>query len=117
MIGKGCQFDFTLQGAIVANFLYPLQNSIRNILLFVYFVPRLKKHLFYFILLVFTAFSGSHQDAINKGLSYQTGDPGELWEVPYLPIDPKDIGRNYRAITWPAGRAATSTRTRPLRAR
>jgi len=48
--------------------------------------------------LVFTAFSGSHQDAINKGLSYQTGDPGELWEVPYLPIDPKDIGRNYRAI-------------------
>ena len=48
--------------------------------------------------LVFTAFSGSHQDAINKGLAQQTGDPGELWEVPYLPIDPKDIGRNYRAI-------------------
>jgi len=48
--------------------------------------------------LVFTAFSGSHQDAINKGLAHQTGDPGELWEVPYLPIDPKDIGRNYRAI-------------------
>ncbi|RKX35401.1 MAG: 2-isopropylmalate synthase [Verrucomicrobia bacterium] len=48
--------------------------------------------------LVFTAFSGSHQDAINKGLAHQTGDSGELWEVPYLPIDPKDIGRNYRAI-------------------
>lgn len=48
--------------------------------------------------LVFTAFSGSHQDAINKGLSQQTGDPTELWEVPYLPIDPEDIGRNYRAI-------------------
>jgi 2-isopropylmalate synthase len=48
--------------------------------------------------LVFTAFSGSHQDAINKGLAHQSGDPGELWEVPYLPIDPKDIGRNYRAI-------------------
>ncbi|RKX28024.1 MAG: 2-isopropylmalate synthase [Verrucomicrobia bacterium] len=48
--------------------------------------------------LVFTAFSGSHQDAINKGLSHQTGDPTELWEVPYLPIDPQDIGRNYRAI-------------------
>ena len=48
--------------------------------------------------LVFTAFSGSHQDAINKGLAHQSGDAAELWEVPYLPIDPKDIGRNYRAI-------------------
>ena len=45
--------------------------------------------------LVFTAFSGSHQDAINKGMTAQ-GDG--LWEVPYLPIDPTDIGRSYQAI-------------------
>ena len=45
--------------------------------------------------LVFTAFSGSHQDAINKGMAVQ----GEgRWEVPYLPIDPTDIGRSYQAI-------------------
>ena len=45
--------------------------------------------------LVYTAFSGSHQDAINKGMTAQ----GEgLWEVPYLPIDPTDIGRSYQAI-------------------
>jgi 2-isopropylmalate synthase len=49
--------------------------------------------------LVFTAFSGSHQDAINKGLKTQREKPSDaLWEVPYLPIDPRDIGRNYRAI-------------------
>ncbi|MCC5789428.1 MAG: 2-isopropylmalate synthase [Opitutales bacterium] len=48
--------------------------------------------------LVFTAFSGSHQDAINKGLAKMDPTPGALWEVPYLPIDPKDIGRSYRAI-------------------
>jgi 2-isopropylmalate synthase len=52
--------------------------------------------------LVFTAFSGSHQDAINKGLAAQAkqaaADPGAIWDVPYLPIDPKDLGRNYRAI-------------------
>ncbi|MCH8475854.1 MAG: 2-isopropylmalate synthase [Opitutales bacterium] len=47
---------------------------------------------------VFTAFSGSHQDAINKGLAKMDPAPGALWEVPYLPIDPKDIGRSYRAI-------------------
>ena len=45
--------------------------------------------------LVFTAFSGSHQDAINKGMTAQ-GDG--LWEVPYLPLDPTDIGRSYQAI-------------------
>ena len=45
--------------------------------------------------LVFTAFSGSHQDAINKGMAAQ--GPG-LWEVPYLPIDPTDVGRSYQAI-------------------
>ncbi len=48
--------------------------------------------------LVFTAFSGSHQDAINKGLKDRTAHPDDAWEVPYLAIDPHDIGRNYRAI-------------------
>jgi 2-isopropylmalate synthase len=48
--------------------------------------------------LVFTAFSGSHQDAINKGVNYmKTNDVG-YWEVPYLPIDPKDVGREYEPI-------------------
>ena len=46
--------------------------------------------------LVHTAFSGSHQDAIRKGFSQQ--DPNGLWEVPYLPIDPADIGRSYEAV-------------------
>ncbi len=46
--------------------------------------------------LVFTAFSGSHQDAIKKGFAYQQQDT--LWEVPYLPLDPKDIGRSYDAV-------------------
>jgi 2-isopropylmalate synthase len=46
--------------------------------------------------LVFTAFSGSHQDAIRKGLSQQ--QDGRLWEVPYLPIDPADVGRGYEAV-------------------
>lgn len=56
--------------------------------------------------LVFTAFSGSHQDAIKKGFDFMTHKQSKLinkyqqniWEVPYLPIDPKDIGRNYKAI-------------------
>jgi 2-isopropylmalate synthase len=48
--------------------------------------------------LVFTAFSGSHQDAINKGMTQQDPDPGALWQVPYLPIDPNDVGRSYEAI-------------------
>ncbi|WP_026316488.1 2-isopropylmalate synthase [Actinokineospora enzanensis] len=56
--------------------------------------------------LVFTAFSGSHQDAINKGLdalaaaAQDAGVPVEehQWEVPYLPIDPKDVGRSYEAV-------------------
>ena len=48
--------------------------------------------------LVFTAFSGSHQDAINKGLKDRAAHPDGVWEVPYLAIDPHDIGRNYRAI-------------------
>lgn len=48
--------------------------------------------------LVFTAFSGSHQDAIRKGMAAQATVPGALWDVPYLPIDPQDIGRTYEAI-------------------
>jgi 2-isopropylmalate synthase len=48
--------------------------------------------------LVFTAFSGSHQDAISKGFAKQDPTPGAYWEVPYLPIDPKDLGRSYEAI-------------------
>lgn len=48
--------------------------------------------------LVFTAFSGSHQDAINKGFAVMDKAPEALWEVPYLPLDPKDIGRDYQAI-------------------
>ncbi|MCR4953455.1 MAG: 2-isopropylmalate synthase [Treponema sp.] len=49
--------------------------------------------------LVFTAFSGSHQDAIRKGMSARVNmKPNELWDVPYLPIDPHDIGRHYEGI-------------------
>ena len=56
--------------------------------------------------LVFTAFSGSHQDAINKGLDWMKKDAATAgvpvdefrWEVPYLPIDPKDVGRSYEAV-------------------
>jgi 2-isopropylmalate synthase len=49
--------------------------------------------------LVFTAFSGSHQDAIKKGLAArQTATCEELWEVPYLPIDPRDLGRCYESV-------------------
>ena len=48
--------------------------------------------------LVFTAFSGSHQDAINKGMQAMREKKQEWWEVPYLPIDPSDIGREYEPI-------------------
>ena len=48
--------------------------------------------------LVFTAFSGSHQDAIKKGFSAQAARNDTLWEVPYLPIDPADLGRSYEAV-------------------
>lgn len=56
--------------------------------------------------LVYTAFSGSHQDAINKGLDAMKVSADEqdsdvddiLWQVPYLPIDPKDVGRTYEAV-------------------
>ena len=48
--------------------------------------------------LVFTAFSGSHQDAIKKGFSAQERQNDEYWRVPYLPIDPADLGRSYEAV-------------------
>ena len=47
--------------------------------------------------LVFTAFSGSHQDAIAKGMQWREDKKTDKWTVPYLPIDPKDVGRNYEA--------------------
>jgi 2-isopropylmalate synthase len=49
--------------------------------------------------LVYTAFSGSHQDAIKKGMHAQKQQPADaVWDVPYLPIDPQDVGRTYEAI-------------------
>ena len=48
--------------------------------------------------LVFTAFSGSHQDAINKGKMYMEEHGGDYWDIPYLPIDPADVGREYEPI-------------------
>ncbi|KTQ86966.1 2-isopropylmalate synthase [Aureimonas ureilytica] len=48
--------------------------------------------------LVYTAFSGSHQDAINKGMKAHKVANTPVWEVPYLPIDPQDVGRSYEAI-------------------
>jgi 2-isopropylmalate synthase len=48
--------------------------------------------------LVYTAFSGSHQDAIKKGMYAQERAGSEVWDVPYLPVDPKDLGRTYEAI-------------------
>ncbi len=48
--------------------------------------------------LVFTAFSGSHQDAINKGVKALKDKNSQIWQVPYLPIDPADIGRDYEPI-------------------
>ena len=48
--------------------------------------------------LVFTAFSGSHQDAISKGVAYMKESHSPYWEIPYLPIDPADLGRDYEPI-------------------
>lgn len=48
--------------------------------------------------LVYTAFSGSHQDAIRKGLAALEGEGISRWEVPYLPVDPGDVGRSYEAV-------------------
>lgn len=48
--------------------------------------------------LVFTSFSGSHQDAIKKGFAAQAQRNDDLWDIPYLPIDPADLGRSYEAV-------------------
>jgi len=48
--------------------------------------------------LVYTAFSGSHQDAIKKGLAARAASGSACWEVPYLPIDPSDVGRSYETV-------------------
>ncbi|MFF3176186.1 2-isopropylmalate synthase [Streptomyces sp. NPDC057900] len=48
--------------------------------------------------LVYTAFSGTHQDAISKGLAHHRSSGSEVWSVPYLPIDPADVGRSYEAV-------------------
>jgi len=48
--------------------------------------------------LVYTAFSGSHQDAIKKGFAARETEENAIWEVPYLPIDPADVGRSYEAV-------------------
>jgi len=48
--------------------------------------------------LVYTAFSGSHQDAINKGMDEYASSEHDVWEVPYLPIDPSDLGRTYESV-------------------
>ena len=47
---------------------------------------------------VFTAFSGSHQDAINKGMKKYKERHDNIWQVPYLPVDPSDLGREYEAL-------------------
>ena len=54
--------------------------------------------------LVFTAFSGSHQDAIKKGMDALAQSNSAQWEVPYLPIDPKDLGRTCLLYTSPSPR-------------
>ncbi len=46
--------------------------------------------------MVFTAFSGSHQDAISKGMKYRQENHVDIWDVPYIPVDPVDLGRNYQ---------------------
>lgn len=46
--------------------------------------------------MVFTAFSGSHQDAISKGMKYRKENNVDKWDVPYIPVDPVDLGRNYQ---------------------
>jgi Isopropylmalate/homocitrate/citramalate synthases len=48
--------------------------------------------------LVYTAFSGSHQDAIRKGMQHRRGREDAVWEVPYLPVDPADLGRKYEEV-------------------
>lgn len=73
-------------------------SNVDNIIAIVEEVNEIKTHVRhpYVGELVYTAFSGSHQDAIKKGMAQQK--EGEPWYVPYLPIDPKDVGRDYDAI-------------------
>ena len=59
--------------------------------------------------LVFTAFSGSHQDAIKKGFAVQ--EPGAIWNVPYLPINPADVGRSYDSVIRVNSQSATWSST------
>jgi len=47
---------------------------------------------------VYTSFAGSHQDAISKGLNARARSGAEMWDVPYLPVDPRDVGRDYQAL-------------------
>ncbi len=71
--------------------------------------------------LVYTAFSGTHQDAISKGMKSRERSSGSLWEVPYLPIDPGDVGRTYQSIIrinsqsgkWPTSWKGTSDTNSP----
>ena len=65
--------------------------------------------------LVFTAFSGSHQDAIRKGFAQR--EPGTVWDVPYLPIDPADLGRSYDAVIRVNSQSGKGGATYPARAR
>ena len=58
--------------------------------------------------LVFAAFSGSHQDAIAKGMKYRAKNKLHQWNVPYIPIDPKDIGRTYDAVSYITGKPILS---------
>ncbi|WP_402469310.1 2-isopropylmalate synthase [Isoptericola aurantiacus] len=98
LFGQGIdpQIDFTAGGGI---------DSIRRTVEYCNQLPVHERHP-YVGDLVFTAFSGSHQDAINKGLNHMAAraeaegkDVDEItWGVPYLPIDPKDLGRSYEAV-------------------
>ena len=72
-------------------------NDVKNTAEFCTNLPVHERHP-YAGLLVHTAFSGSHQDAIRKGMDAMSISNSPLWEVPYLPIDPVDIGRTYEAI-------------------
>ncbi|HEY1999569.1 2-isopropylmalate synthase [Paraburkholderia sp.] len=62
--------------------------------------------------LVYTAFSGSHQDAIRKGFAQQA--PDAVWEVPYLPVDPSDVGRSYDAVIRVNSQSGKGGSTYPL---
>ncbi len=64
--------------------------------------------------LVYTSFSGSHQDAIKKGFAARAADPeGTLWDMPYLPLDPADVGRGYEAVVRVNGQSGNRFPTFP----